>query len=116
MDAPKIADDPIYGEIRAAICDHYIASGKPTPKQDWLYTRLVEAHVQLRVMDGGLALASELGEALKPLIPERNNLLDEQLEKWQKVIDVIFRAAEYAEKHGLTTQTKKLPQSTTHGG
>jgi hypothetical protein len=39
----KIADDPIYGSIRAAIVDEWLAAGSPTPKENWLYSRLVEA-------------------------------------------------------------------------
>ena len=43
---PKMKDDPVYGAIRVAICDEYIAAGSPTPKENWLYSRLVEARTQ----------------------------------------------------------------------
>ena len=43
---PKMKDDPVYGAIRVAICDEYIAAGSPTPKENWLYSRLVEAALQ----------------------------------------------------------------------
>jgi hypothetical protein len=98
---PKIADDTVNGEIRAAIVEHYILDGKPAPKENWLYSRLVEAHAQLRVMDGALALAGNLAAALKPLIPQVDSVSGEEKDKWQKVINVIFESAEYADRNGI---------------
>jgi hypothetical protein len=107
----KIANDPIYGEIRASICEAFIAAGKPTPERDWLYTRLVEAHAQLRITDGALDLAAELAQAIKPLLPKFDSVSGEEKEKWQRVVSVIFQSAEYAHKYFLADKKSPLQSS-----
>jgi hypothetical protein len=98
---PKIANDPVYGVIRANVVDAWIKAGKPQPKENWMYSRLVEAHMQLKVMDGALALSAELVEAIRPLMPAFDSVTGEHREQWRKVVDVIFRSAAYADKHKL---------------
>lgn len=55
----------------------------------------------LQVMDGALSIAADLANALKPLIPPYNGISPAEREKWQPVINAIFAAAEYAEKHDI---------------
>lgn len=43
----KIVDDAVYGPIRIQIVDEWIAAGSPLPKENWLYSRLVEARFKL---------------------------------------------------------------------
>jgi len=55
----------------------------------------------VQIMDGALEISARLADAIKPLIPARDGLSAEQREKWQKVVNVIFEAAEYVDKHNL---------------
>lgn len=55
----------------------------------------------LKVMDGALGIAAELGAALVPLIPKPESLDPNTREQWQRVVNAIYSAAEYAEKHDL---------------
>lgn len=43
----KIVDDAVYDPIRSRIVDEWIAAGSPMPKENWLYSRLVEARHKL---------------------------------------------------------------------
>ena len=42
----SMEDDEIHGPIRAKICDAYVAAGKPKPKLNWLYSRLVRVTLE----------------------------------------------------------------------
>ena len=50
-------------------------------------------------MDEALGLAAELSEALGPLIPkDPASLPPEMREKWQRVVNALFAAADHADK------------------
>jgi len=60
-----------------------------------------ELRRQLKILDDALGIASELVAAISPLIPDKHSLNGDDLEKWQKVVNAVFKAAEYADKHNL---------------
>lgn len=53
--APKICNDPTYGLFRVAIVDAYIADGKPEPRDNWLYGKLIQSEMSV----------ADLSEALR---------------------------------------------------
>lgn len=109
----KIADDPIYGTIRAAICDEWIAAGEPKPERNWLYSRLVEARLELQdhrtlldVQHARTAKADQLWQEAhqRPnVLPDLGSLIDWLLARAQHLEEEIQQLRQMARAALLRT-------------
>jgi hypothetical protein len=55
-----------------------------------------DARKEIERMDTALLLATEIAAALKPLIPRYESTSGETRERWQKVVNAIHAAADFA--------------------
>lgn len=55
-----------------------------------------------RIMDGALAAQSDVNAALMSVMPRHEDVHGAEREKWQRLIDAVSRAADYAEANVLT--------------
>lgn len=60
------------------------------------------------VLDKALGMASELHAALKELIPAPGSLSPEKHAQWRKVVDVIYKSAEFSESAEYLEVSKVL--------
>jgi hypothetical protein len=81
---------------------HGVPGGRDTRNVSMTYCHKCHEHRRLiEVMDGALRLSAALAAAIGPLIPHREGLSPDLLDKWQKVVNVICESSEYADMHNL---------------
>lgn len=70
---------------------------------------------KMLILEGALSISAEMAVALKPLFPNPESLDAEKRAQWQRVVNAVFKASEYADEFALRAwggaKVVKLPPS-----